>query len=310
MCLNLSKTEVSCFHLCNHQKDRQLQINFKNSLLKHNFQPTYLGVTLDTSLTFKSHLDKLKQKLKTRNNLLSKLAGTTWGANAKTLRISALALVYSTAEYCSPVWKNSAHVSKIDTQLNVTMRTISGTISSTPITWLPVLSNIAPPEIRRQCATKKVWDKYHNFPNKFIISSDLVNPPHSRLKSRKPLWQEEYLNDPFEIGEKWRLSWQGKNDFIFNSDLIDIPGEQVPGFNLPRRIWVQLNRLRTGHGRCNSFLYRWKSIQDPSCRCGFPSETIKHIVEECPITKFPGGFPSLHQADQDAIDWIKQLKIL
>ena len=42
-------------------------------------------------------------KLKNRNNLLMKLAGSTWGASANTLRSSALALCYSAAEYCAPV---------------------------------------------------------------------------------------------------------------------------------------------------------------------------------------------------------------
>ena len=43
-------------------------------------------------------------KLKNRNNLLMKLAGSTWSASANTLRSSALALCYSAAEYCAPVW--------------------------------------------------------------------------------------------------------------------------------------------------------------------------------------------------------------
>ena len=35
------------------------------------------------------------------NNLLMKLAGSTWGASANTLRSSALTLCYSAAEYCA-----------------------------------------------------------------------------------------------------------------------------------------------------------------------------------------------------------------
>src|SRR3978361_957191 len=97
----------------------------------------------------------MKQKLKTRNNIIYKLAGTTWGANANTLRTSALALVYSTAEYCCPVWKNSNHVSKVDTQLNTTMRIITGTISSTPTIWLPVLSIIVPANIHIEITSQK-----------------------------------------------------------------------------------------------------------------------------------------------------------
>ena len=33
--------------------------------------------------------------------------GSGWGAGAKTLRIATLSLVYTTAEYCAPVWCRS-----------------------------------------------------------------------------------------------------------------------------------------------------------------------------------------------------------
>src|SRR5699024_6056614 len=51
---------------------------------------------------------------------------------------------------------NSSHTSKIDAQLNTAMQVITGTLRSTPTEWLPVLSNIAPPVLRRKLSTKKV----------------------------------------------------------------------------------------------------------------------------------------------------------
>jgi len=66
-----------------------------------------------------------------------KLAGSSWGANANTLRSSALALRYSVAEYCCPVWQRSTHVSLVDAQLHFSMRLISGAVRSTPLPWLP-----------------------------------------------------------------------------------------------------------------------------------------------------------------------------
>jgi hypothetical protein len=63
------------------------------------------------------------------------------------------ALVYSTAEYCGPVWLISLHTTKIDIQLNNTMRLISETVKSTQLQWLPMLVNIAPPKLRREATT-------------------------------------------------------------------------------------------------------------------------------------------------------------
>lgn len=306
--MNPSKTEVSCFHLDNRQKSRKLNVEFEGIALHHNFQPKYLGVTLDTSLTYKFHLDKLKQKIKTRNNIIQKLAGTNWGANARTLRTSAMALVYSTAEYCSPVWKNSYHASKINTQLNATMRLISGTIASTPVNWLPVLSNIAPSELRREQMAKKMFDKYLLDPEAFPISNIIQNPPPKRLKSRKPFWAEEYLHGHFNIKDKWKQNWLSVRNTLANGHLVSDPNEEVPGFHLPRRAWMILNRLRTGHGRCNSMLHKWDATNDPSCRCGHPEETIEHMVENCPLTKLHGGFAKLHEASPEVINWISSIK--
>jgi len=59
--------------------------------------------TEDQTLSYREHLSCCAVKLKSRNNLIAKLAGTSWGANASTLGTSALALCYSAAEHCCPV---------------------------------------------------------------------------------------------------------------------------------------------------------------------------------------------------------------
>ena len=84
---------------------------------------------LDHMLSYIDHFTKTAGKLKNRNNLM-KLASSKWDTSANTLRSSALALYYSTAEYCAPVWSRSAHTSQFDVQLNSTMSLISGTLRS------------------------------------------------------------------------------------------------------------------------------------------------------------------------------------
>ncbi len=308
MCPSTDKTEVSCFHLNNHQKYKKLNVSFGNSSLKHNFNPKYLGVKLDSSLNFKAHLDDLRMKLKTRNNIVQKLAGSSWGADATTLRTTALALVFSVAEYCCPVWINSAHVQKIDAQLNLSMRIVTGTIKSTPTPWLPVLSNIVPPHIRRQNTTLNFWNKFNSFPNDFQILSYIPDNKIPRLKSRKPFWANSFLNTSENNKEIWQSEWNAYN--ISNKNLITDPSNKVPGFDLPRKTWSILNRIRTGHGRCNSMLFRWNSVESPSCECGEAEETIEHLINNCPIYKFQDGLENIHKVNESFLKWVVNFKLI
>ena len=115
---SVAKTMSSTFHLHNGRINQELDIIINGKRLRHDNKPRHLGVTLDCTLTYKPHLRKEAAKTRTRNNLVHMLAGTTWGAGATTLRTSALALCYSVAEYCAPVWKNSAHTNLVEVRQN------------------------------------------------------------------------------------------------------------------------------------------------------------------------------------------------
>ena len=46
--------------------------------IRHNDDPVYLAITLDSTLSYKEHLQNTASKLKSRNILLMKLAGSSW----------------------------------------------------------------------------------------------------------------------------------------------------------------------------------------------------------------------------------------
>ena len=129
-------------------------------------------------------MENTAQKLKKRSSLIRKLAGTNWGASPSTLRTSALALCYSAAEYCAPVWARCAHTNKLDVQLNSTLRTISGALMPTPTEWLPVMASIAPPHLRREEATQKMFKRITTLNDETPLKTVLSAAPVSDRLSR------------------------------------------------------------------------------------------------------------------------------
>jgi hypothetical protein len=304
---NASKTEVTCFHLNNREANRKLNVTFEGQTLSHSQTPKYLGVTLDRTLTFKDHLIKLSAKIKTRNNVIHKLAGTTWGSTAETLRISALSLVHSAAEYASAVWLNSSHTGLIDVQLNNTLRIISGALRSTPLHWLPVLGHIPPHDLRRQGALVREYDKMHKNPELPSCSDLEYLLSHNRLKSRKPplATGKGLFDGGFNIIENWKSRWEQTSDPV--ARCLPCISDKPPGFDRPRRLWTALNRVRTGHGRCADFFFKCGWLDSPECDCGAERQTVDHIVSECVPRAYGGDRTDFMSLSEAATEYLNSL---
>ena len=104
------------------------------------------------------------------------------------MRTAALSLVYSTAEYCAPVWCRSAHTWLIDYVLNDALRIVTGCLRPTSTNYLPILGGIQPAELRRQAATFSLANRATLNPD-HILQEQLVgkqNAHQGRLESRRP----------------------------------------------------------------------------------------------------------------------------
>ncbi|XP_037051003.1 uncharacterized protein LOC119084960 [Bradysia coprophila] len=304
---NVSKTVSCVFHLNNQQATRQLKLRMNGRKIKHEKHPKYLGVILDRSLTYRPHLVDSANRLKPRIHLVQKLAGSNWGCSGKTLRITTQAMVKSVASYCAPVWMHSCHVKKVDTQINSALRIICGAVQPTELEWLYVLSNITPAHISREEAAIKECKKIANDPDLPIYKDIDTAPDTLRLRSRKPIWCFYRKVENMDLlKDRWKAWWQETS--VYNKDLIQDPTEEVKGMDLPRRTWKRLNRIRTGQGCCASLLHKWKVIDSPLCQCG-QIQTIDHIVSACALHKFSGTLLEIHQATDDAVDWLRDLAI-
>lgn len=239
--------------------------------------------------------------------MVQKLAGTKWGCTAETLRITTQAMVMSVADYCSPIWMNSAHVNLVDTEINKALRIISGAVEPTEVEWLNILSNIAPAHILRQESALRECQKIssnHNLP----IYSDISSAPADlRLRSRKPFWyfyrERESLGD---LNHRWRQWWE--NVSVFQKELVIDPTKAVNGMELPRQVWIRLNRFRTGQGCCAFLLHRWNFTESPLCQCG-EVQTMDHIFQQCSIHSFNGDIFELNRLTENAVLWLENVNI-
>ena len=315
--LSHTKTVTAAFHLNNREAKRELKVYNNGRLLPFCPTPTYLGVKLDRSLTFRHHLVALRKKISSRVTLLRRLVGSGWGAGAKTLRIATLSLVYSTAEYCALVWCRSAHTRLIDSVLNDALRIVTGCLRPTPMDHLPVLSGIQSAELRRLGATLSLayrgsLDSDHILHGLLSGSSDAGQV---RLRSRRPFVPvaRNLMDNLARLGirasewtnHKWNAEYC-ENASRLRAFVPETSARPV-GMGLPRAAWVKLNRLRTGVGRFHSSMHKWGLAPSPNCECGASEQTADHVLTACPIHRAPHGAQGLTVLDDETRCWLNNI---
>ena len=239
-------------------------------------------------------------------------SGSGLGAGAKTLRIATLSqvwsglpssstlyLVYSTAEYCSPVWCHSAHNRLIDSVLNDALCIVTGCLRPTPTNHLPILSDIQPAELRRMGATlslahRRSLNRDHIL---YGLLSRFSDTRQVRLRSRRPFVPvaRNLLDNLARLGiraSEWtNHKWNA--EYCENASrlraFVPRTGSRPVGMGLPRAAWVKLNRLRTAVGRFHSSMDKWGLAPSPNCECGASEQTGDHVLTAFPIHREPHG---------------------
>ena len=315
--LSHTKTVTAAFHLNNRETKRELKIYNNGRLLPLCPISTYLGVKLDRSLTFRHHLVALRKKLSSRVTLLRRLVDSGWGAGAKTLRITTLSLVYSTAEYCAPVWCRSAHTRLIDSVLNDALRIVTGCLRPTPTDHLSVLSGIQPAKLRRMGAILSLAHRRFLDPDHILygLLSGSSDTSQVKLRSRRPFVPaaRNILDNLARLGiraSKWK-NHKSKTEYCENAfrlhAFVPRTGARPVGMGLPRAAWVKLDRLRTSVGRFHSSTHKWGLAPSPNCECGASEQTADHVLTACPIHRAPHGARGLTVLDDETRCWLNNI---
>ena len=230
-----------------------------------------------------------------------------------------MSLVYSTAEYCAPVWCRSVHIRLIDSVINDASRIVSGCLRPTPSVYLPVLSGIQPAELRRQGATlslanRSSLDPDHILHGQFHESQDICRERSKSRHSFVPAVRK--LLDSLSEMDVHAAEWTNtKWDMEYSANALSLhafipkAGSRPLGMGLPRAAWVKLNRLRSGVGRFCSSMYKWGLAPLANCECGASEQTADHIISQCPIHRAPRGMFGLMVLDDETRCWLKSFTV-
>ena len=259
----------------------------------------------------------MRKKLSLRVTLLRRLVGSGWGAGAKKLRVATLSLVYSTAEYCAPVWCRSAHIRLINSVLNDTLRIVTGCLRPTPTDHLPVFSGIQPAELCRMGAKLFLAHRGSLECNHILygLLSGSSDTRQVRLRSRRPFvpGARNLLDNLARLGiraskwtnHKWNVEYC-ENAFELRA-FVPRTGARPVGMHLPRAAWAKLNRLRTGVGRFYSSMHKWGLAPSPNCECGASEQTADHVLTACSIHRAPHGARCLTLLEDETPCWLNNI---
>ena len=167
-----------------HRKKRtnpQIQLCLNNQKLECVTEFKYLGLILDSKLTWKPHINYLKNETFSRVNLLKIIASSKFKTNANILLNIHKVIILAKIEYGSPIFATAApsNLQLLDPIHHKCLRICLGAFRTTPKQSLYVESNIPSLETRRKIASMQFYfrnlgkkDKHNDY--LFDTSKDYI----------------------------------------------------------------------------------------------------------------------------------------
>ena len=152
--LKINKSKTVCMHFSLSTQAQRMKVKMDDQVLPQTDTPTFLGVTLDKRLTWRTHIQAANRKTSKKLLLTKKLSGTTWGANTNLLKqvYTGAVAVRPVMEYDSSAWvaASKSVTECLGATQNQGLRTILAATKSTPITQLEKHCERAPSDTRRK----------------------------------------------------------------------------------------------------------------------------------------------------------------
>ncbi|XP_054712968.1 uncharacterized protein LOC129222479 [Uloborus diversus] len=194
--VNPEKTNFELFTLST--KTFTVNLVYKNSALTRTDSATYLGITLDTRLTWNKYIEQVTDRVVDRLCLLKRLAGIKWGSSQSVLTSTFTSYIKPVLDYGSEVLitASDSTLSKLDLVQNKALRLITGAAVSTPFPAMQLqtkIFNLTDRQIKASLSlAERLFRKEHFWPD-YIL-------PYTRLKSQHSfLFECQRLAETFEV---------------------------------------------------------------------------------------------------------------
>lgn len=166
--LKFSTTKTKAMHFCRRRGDCSgvpLRLNRVTIPLEKSVR--FLGLTMDSRLTYKEHLNALKKKCIAALNVLKCVSRTSYGSDRDTLLLLYRSLIRSKLDYASVVYDSACISNKrtLDTVHNAALRTAIGAFRTSPTSSILAEAHEPSLAMRRRLLSLRYAIKLRQFPS-------------------------------------------------------------------------------------------------------------------------------------------------
>ena len=179
MQFDMEKTELIHFHFKRSfdLKNEAYSVKIGNSIIQPKNLVKWLGIWLDSKLTFKHHVEKKTVQALKILNQIERLSNTERGLSFQAMRQLYIACISSVADYGVPVWWNNQKnmLEKFQKLQNIALRKMLGAFKTSPINAMELEASIPSLKIRFERICKNyAWrtlQMHENHPIRLRVSS-------------------------------------------------------------------------------------------------------------------------------------------
>ena len=205
------------------RKETVPNLKLKDDLIPYEKEVKFLGMTFDCKLTWRSHIEALKIKVKKSLNILKVISSFEWGADKQSLIRLYDALCRSKLEYGCQIYSSACKtlLNELDVVHHAGLRICSGAFKTSPVESLYVDTEELPLDLRREELSIRYELKLKGTPE---------NPASSLSKQGDPRkFESVRASKPFHI----RLNSSVNDPSIKNQRIREICCSKIPPWQVP-----------------------------------------------------------------------------